>query len=149
MLRFITVRLLSSLPTIFIVLTLSFFMIRIAPGGPFNLERPLDPAVLANMKAVYNLDQPVWLQYLYYIGNVLRGDFGPSYIYKDYTVAELILQALPYSIVLGLWALSIAVIGGVIMGVYAALRQNSWVDYILTTGANWAEPIGEFRLVVD
>jgi oligopeptide transport system permease protein len=131
MLRFIFVRLLSSLPTIFIVLTLSFFMIRIAPGGPFNLERPLDPAVLANMKAVYNLDQPIHLQYLYYIGNVIRGDFGPSYIYKDYTVSELILQALPYSIVLGLWALVIAVFGGIAMGVYAALRQNSWADYLL------------------
>jgi oligopeptide transport system permease protein len=131
MLRFILVRLLSSLPTVFIVLTLSFFMIRIAPGGPFNLERPLEPHVLANLKAVYHLDQPLWAQYVYYLGNVLRGDFGPSFIYKDYSVSELILQALPYSLVLGSWALAIAVFGGVAMGVFAALRQNSWADYLL------------------
>ncbi|MBB1251299.1 ABC transporter permease [Rhizobium sp. G21] len=131
MLRFVSLRLLSALPTVFIVVTLSFFMIRIAPGGPFNLERPLEPQVLANIKAVYHLDQPLWLQYVYYLGNVLRGDFGPSFIYKDYTVAELILQALPYSMILGAWALAIAVFGGVLMGVYAALRQNSWPDYAL------------------
>ena len=131
MLRFILVRLLSSLPTVFIVVTLSFFMIRIAPGGPFNLERPLEPQVLANLKAVYHLDQPLWAQYVYYLGNVLHGDFGPSFIYKDYTVAELILQALPYSLVLGSWALVVAVLGGVTMGVYAALKQNSWADYLL------------------
>jgi oligopeptide transport system permease protein len=131
MLRFILVRLASSVPTIFIVVTLSFFMIRIAPGGPFNLERPLEPQVLANLKAVYHLDQPLWAQYVYYLGNVLHGDFGPSFIYKDYTVSELILQALPYSIVLGSWALLIAVCGGLVMGVYAALQQNSWADYLL------------------
>ncbi|SIQ52290.1 oligopeptide transport system permease protein [Rhizobium sp. RU20A] len=131
MLRFILSRLLSSAPTIFIVMTLSFFMIRLAPGGPFNLERPLQPEVMANLNAVYHLDQPVWKQYIFYLWNVLHGDFGPSFVYKDYTVSELILQALPYSLVLGAWALLIAVFGGIALGVYAALRQNSWADYLL------------------
>ncbi len=131
MLRFILSRLLSSAPTIFIVMTLSFFMIRLAPGGPFNLERPLAPEVLANLNAVYHLDQPVWKQYVFYLWNVLHGDFGPSFVYKDYTVSELIMQALPYSLVLGAWALVIAVFGGIALGVYAALRQNSWADYLL------------------
>ncbi len=131
MLRFILSRLLSSAPTIFIVMTLSFFMIRLAPGGPFNLERPLSPEVMVNLNAVYHLDQPVWKQYVFYLWNVLHGDFGPSFVYKDYTVSELILQALPYSLVLGAWALAIAVFGGIALGVYAALRQNSWADYLL------------------
>ncbi len=98
----------------------------LAPGGPFNLERPLAPEVLANLNAVYHLDQPVWKQYVFYLWNVLHGDFGPSFVYKDYTVSELIMQALPYSLVLGAWALVIAVFGGIALGVYAALRQNSW-----------------------
>lgn len=144
MLRFIFVRLLSAVPTIFLVVTLSFFMVRIAPGGPFNLERPLEPQVLANLKAVYHLDQPLWAQYLYYLGNVLHGDFGPSYIYKDYTVSELILQALPYSITLGSWALTIAVLGGIVMGVYAALHQNSWPDYLLMAFASLGNTIPNF-----
>jgi len=143
-LRFIFVRLMSALPTVFLVVTLSFFMIRIAPGGPFNLERPLEPQVLANIKAVYHLDQPIWTQYLYYLGNVLHGDFGPSYIYKDYTVAELILQALPYSLVLGSWALAIAVIGGIVMGVYAALHQNTWPDYVLMGVSSLGNTIPNF-----
>ncbi len=129
MLRFIFRRFISAVPTVFIVLTLSFFMVRIAPGGPFDLERPLSPEVMENLNRVYHLNEPLWQQYLYYISNVLQGDFGPSFVYKDYTVSELILQALPYSMVLGSWALAIAVFGGIAIGTWAALRQNSWIDY--------------------
>jgi oligopeptide transport system permease protein len=129
MLRFIFRRFISAVPTVFIVVTLSFFMVRIAPGGPFDLERPLSPEVMVNLNRVYHLNEPLWQQYLYYISNVLQGDFGPSFIYKDYSVSELILQALPYSLVLGSWALAIAVFGGIAIGTWAALRQNSWIDY--------------------
>ncbi|MFD2238934.1 oligopeptide ABC transporter permease OppB [Aureimonas populi] len=131
MLRFVLNRLLSAVPTIFIVVTISFFLMRLAPGGPFNLERPLPPQTMANLMATFQLDQPLYVQYWTYITNALRGDFGPSFIYRDYSIAELIGQALPYSITLGLWALVVAIVGGVAAGVTAALRQNGWVDYLV------------------
>ena len=86
------------MPTLFIVVTLSFFLMRFAPGGPFNLERPLPPATMENLMKAYHLDQPLWNQYLQYLKNAVTGDFGPSYIYKDNTIAELIGKGLPYSI---------------------------------------------------
>ncbi len=131
MTRFVFGRLLSAVPTLFIVVTLSFFLMRMAPGGPFNLERPLPPSTMANLMATYRLDQPLVVQYWTYLSNAVRGDFGPSFVYRDYSVAELILHALPYSVTLGLWALAFAVIGGTIAGVVAALRQNGWVDYLV------------------
>ena len=129
MFRFVLRHLMSAVPTLFIVVTLSFFMIRIAPGGPFNLERPLEPQVMENINRAFLLDQPLVVQYGHYLLNVLKGDFGPSFVYRDYSVAELILQGLPYSIKLGLWALALAVFGGVAMGTWAALRQNRLVDH--------------------
>ena len=131
MLRFVLRRLLSAIPTMFIVVSLSFFLIRFAPGGPFNLERPLPPQIMANLMRAYQLDQPLWTQYVHYLWNVLHLDFGPSYIYRDFTVTELILQSLPYSLELGTFAMLIALIGGVAVGVFAALRQNGAVDYLL------------------
>ena len=131
MLSFITRRLMSAVPTIFIVVTISFFLIRFAPGGPFNLERALPPQIVANMLRAYQLDQPLYLQYLHYLRNVLALDFGPSYIYRDFTVSQLIAQSLPYSLELGSFALLIAVVGGVAAGVAAALRQNGPIDYAI------------------
>jgi oligopeptide transport system permease protein len=135
MLRFVLRRLLSAVPTIFIVVTISFFLIRFAPGGPFNVERALPPQVMANLMRAYQLDQPLLQQYLHYMWNVLHLDFGPSYIYRDFTVTQLIAQSLPYSLKLGSFALIIAVVGGVAAGVVAALRQNSAVDYSLMSAA--------------
>jgi len=135
MLRFVLRRLLSAIPTMFIVVSLSFFLIRFAPGGPFNLERPLPPQIMANLMRAYQLDQPLWTQYVHYLWNVLHLDFGPSYIYRDFTVTELILQSLPYSLELGTFAMLIALIGGVAVGVFAALRQNGAVDYLLMSFA--------------
>ena len=129
MLRFVAKRLLSAVPTIFIVVTVSFFLIRFAPGGPFNLERPLPPQIMENMLRAYHLDEPLWQQYLAYMWNAFRGDFGPSYVYRDFTVAELISQSLPYSLGLGSLALVIALFGGVTAGIIAALRQNHAVDH--------------------
>jgi oligopeptide transport system permease protein len=131
MLRFVLRRFLSALPTLFIVVTLAFFMMRIAPGGPFNLERPLEPQVMENLNRAFHLDQSLMVQYGHYLLNVLKGDFGPSFVYRDYSVAELILQGLPYSVTLGLWALALALLGGVLTGTWAALRQNAAIDYLL------------------
>jgi oligopeptide transport system permease protein len=131
MISFVLRRLASAVPTLFIVVTISFFLMRFAPGGPFNLERPLPPQTMANLMATYHLDQPLWNQYLTYISNAVTGDFGPSYIYKDNTVAELIGKGLPYSMELGSYALLLALIGGVLAGTVAALRQNSFLDFLV------------------
>ncbi|WP_448953540.1 oligopeptide ABC transporter permease OppB [Labrys neptuniae] len=137
MFRFVLKRFASAVPTLFVVITISFFLMRLAPGGPFNLERPLPPQIMENMKRVYHLDDPLWQQYLTYMGNLLRGDFGPSYIYRDFTVRELMLQNLPYSLKLGSIALLIAVLGGVLLGTIAALRQNSLIDVMIMAVANF------------
>src|SRR6218665_1374833 len=126
---FVLRRLASAVPTVFVVVTISFFLMRFAPGGPFNLERPLPPQTMANIMATYKLDQPLFSQYLSYLGNALTGDLGPSFIYKDNTVSELIGKALPYSVELGAYAILIALIGGVTLGTIAALRQNSALDF--------------------
>jgi oligopeptide transport system permease protein len=129
MIAFILRRLASAVPTLFIVVTISFFLMRFAPGGPFNLERPLPPQTMANLMRTYQLDQPLWRQYVHYLSNAVTGDFGPSYIYKDNNVAQLIGKGLPYSVELGFYALLLAVVGGVIAGTIAALRQNSFLDF--------------------
>nr|WP_316657162.1 ABC transporter permease subunit [uncultured Gellertiella sp.] len=144
MINFAFRRLMSAIPTIFVVVTISFFMMRFAPGGPFNLERPLAPQTMANVMKTYGLDQPLWKQYLTYIAHAATGDFGPSFIYKDNTVAELIGKALPYSIELGLWALLVAVVGGVLLGTIAALRQNGMIDYLLMTIATIGVTVPNF-----
>jgi oligopeptide transport system permease protein len=127
--RFILKRLLVAIPTIFVIITLSFFLARTAPGGPFDADAALEPEIRANLEAAYGLDKPLFVQYVTYLGNILQGDLGPSVIYKDYTVNELIGIGLPVSLQLGLIATFVALVFGGILGVIAALRQNSWVDY--------------------
>ncbi|MGF9693562.1 ABC transporter permease subunit [Rhizobium sp. 0TCS1.26] len=144
MLNFIFRRLMSAIPTLFVVITISFFLMRVAPGGPFDLERPLPPQTMELLAKTYQFDQPLWKQYITYIGNALRGDFGPSFIYKDNTVAELIAQALPYSIQVGSIALGLALVGGVILGTIAALRQNGAIDFALMTFATVGMTIPNF-----
>lgn len=144
MTSFVLRRLMSAVPTIFIVVTISFFLMRFAPGGPFNLERPLPPQTMANIMATYKLDQPLFSQYLSYIGNAVTGDLGPSFIYKDNTVAELIGKALPYSIQLGSIAILVALIGGVLLGTIAALRQNSAIDFAVMSFATVGVTIPNF-----
>ncbi|MDX0761243.1 oligopeptide ABC transporter permease OppB [Sinorhizobium medicae] len=129
MISFILRRLASAVPTLFIVVTLSFFLMRFAPGGPFNLERPLPPSTMENLMRTYHLDQPLWRQYVHYLSNAVTGDFGPSYIYHDNNVAQLIGKGLPYSMELGFYALLLAVVGGVITGTIAALKQSSFLDF--------------------
>ena len=129
MLRYTLRRLASAVPTVFIIVTLTFFMIRLAPGGPFDLERPLDPLIMENLKRAYNLDGSLWSQYLTYMGNLLRGDLGPSFTKRDFTVNDLFAAGLPVSMLLGGLAITLAVVIGTALGALAALRQNSWLDY--------------------
>ena len=130
---YISKRILGVVPTLFIIVTISFFLIRMAPGGPFDSEREIPPEIAANLEAVYHLDEPLWKQYGYYIVNVLKGDFGPSFKYLDYDVTELIMQGFPVSLQLGLLAIILALVVGVILGVTAALRQNGAIDYLVMT----------------
>lgn len=132
MLSFILRRSLSAIPTLFIIITISFFLIRLAPGGPFDLERPLEAKVMENLNRIYQLDKPLIQQYLLYLGAVVRGDFGPSFILRDFSVGELFAQGLPVSMTLGALALSFAIIVGGTLGSIAALRQNSAIDYMVT-----------------
>ena len=126
-------RIAGVIPTLFIIVTISFFLIRMAPGGPFDSEREIPPEIAANLESVYHLNEPLWKQYGYYIVNVLKGDFGPSFKYLDYDVTELILQGFPVSLQLGLLAIILALVVGIILGVTAALRQNGVIDYLVMT----------------
>lgn len=122
-------RLLGAVPTLFLIVTVAFFLIRVAPGGPFDLERPLEAQVMANLLKVYHLDKPLWQQYLLYVQNLLQGNLGPSFIYRDFSVAELFARGLPVSIQLGGAALLLALCLGTALGTVAALRQNRPTDY--------------------
>ncbi len=114
-----------------VLITISFFLMRFAPGNPFSSERPLPPEVMANINAKYGLDKPVFEQYTTYLTNILHGDFGPSFKYKDFTVNELIAGALPVSAKVGCAAFIFTVIMGVGVGTIAALKQNTWIDYAI------------------
>ncbi|CDL80670.1 oligopeptide ABC transporter permease OppB [Xenorhabdus szentirmaii] len=129
MLKFILRRCLEAIPTLFILITISFFMMRLAPGSPFTGERKLPPEVMANIEAKYHLNDPIYKQYFNYLIQLSKGDFGPSFKYKDYSVNDLVAEALPVSAKLGLAAFVMAVIFGVSAGVIAALNQNTKWDY--------------------
>lgn len=129
MLRYIIRRLMGAIPTLFIIITISFFLMRLAPGGPFSRERSLPPEIEANLNKVYHLDDPLWLQFFSYLGDLLQGDFGPSFKYKDFSVGELIGGGFPTSLTLGGIAILLALAIGICAGTYAALRQNSRFDY--------------------
>ena len=123
------------IPTLFIIISISFFIIRIAPGGPFDVERSLPEQILQNIEAKYHLDEPVVVQFGRYLFDIVRGDLGPSYRYQDHDVNFYIFNALPNSMLLGIVALSISLIMGIGLGMLAALKQNSWVDYLTMSGA--------------
>ena len=129
MLRFIIRRLISLVPTLFLIVTFSFFIMKVAPGGPFSSERNLPPEVLANINREYHLDEPIFKQYVRYLGNMLRGDLGPSFRYKDYTVNDLIGNTMPNSLILGITALCSALFFGLLVGIISAVKRNSIADY--------------------
>ena len=130
MLSFVLKRLAIAVPTLLILVVLSFVLMYAAPGGPFNSERPLPPQVLANINAKYGLDQPFWKQIVDYVFNVVfHFDFGPSFQYEDRTVNDVIAQGFPVTLTYGFWSFVVAVVVGVSLGVAAAIRQNSILDY--------------------
>ena len=131
--RYFIRRILSIIPTLFIVITLSFFLIRLAPGGPFAREREVPEAILQNLMKRYHMDEPLIKQYLRYMGDVIRWDFGPSYRYRDLTVNEIIDEGLPISMSLGVISLVLATVGGIAVGIISALKQNRWQDYVVTS----------------
>ncbi|MFB9887243.1 oligopeptide ABC transporter permease OppB [Balneatrix alpica] len=129
MLNFILRRLFEAIPTLLVLITVSFLLMHMAPGSPFSSERALPPEILANIEAKYGLDKPLYQQYFTYLGNLIQGDLGPSFKYKDFTVNELVSQSFPVSAEIGIWAFVTAVVLGVLFGIVAALKQNTWVDY--------------------
>jgi oligopeptide transport system permease protein len=134
-LAFVMRRLLGAIPTLAIIVTLAFLLTRLAPGGPFDEEQALPPDIRANLEAAYGLDQPVAVQYGRYVAGLLRGDFGPSFKFRDFTVSELIGSGLPVSLTIGIAALLLAIALGVPVGVWAALARGRWPDRLLMSFA--------------
>jgi len=128
--RFIGFRILQAIPVILAVITVTFFLVRAAPGGPFDSEKAVSEQVKAALEARYRLDQPMYEQYLSYLGDLLHGDMGPSFYYPGRSVNDLIFQGLPITAELGLYALLIALIIGCAAGVFAALKPNTVQDYL-------------------
>ncbi len=134
MIRYITGRIFQAIPVLLILITVTFFMLRFVPGGPFTAEKAITPEVLRNLEAHYGMDKPLLNQYLSYMGNLLfHGDFGPSFKYSNRTVNEIIAQKLPVSLELGAWSLAVALFLGLSLGILASLKPNSWLDYIPST----------------
>jgi oligopeptide transport system permease protein len=129
MTKYIIRRLIGLIPTLFIVITISFFLVRIAPGGPFDAERQPPEQVKKNIEAKFHLDEPLYMQYLRYMSDILRGDLGPSFRYQDHDVNFYIANSLPNSLLLGFISLGLALILGIFAGIISALNQNTWVDY--------------------
>lgn len=144
MLSYILRRLVSALPTLFVVVTLAFFLIRLAPGGPFDLEQPLEAKVMENLNRIYKLDRPLIEQYWLYLTHLAVGDFGPSFYARDFQVSELLLKGLPVSALIGGLALLLAVIVGVVLGTIAAFRQNRPADYSVMVFATFGITIPTF-----
>ncbi|MGB1289582.1 MAG: ABC transporter permease [Porticoccaceae bacterium] len=135
MLRFIANRLLQAIPVLLVVISVTFLLIHSAPGGPFSAEKAVPPEVARALEAQYNLDQPLWQQYISYLGDVIQGDFGPSFKYSGRTVNELIAAGLPVTAELALYAMLVALIIGISAGVLAAVRPNTMQDYLPMSAA--------------
>jgi oligopeptide transport system permease protein len=129
MVRYFLTRLATAIPTLFIIVTITFFVMRAAPGGPFDQEQALPPEIIANLQHAYGQNLPLWRQYVRYLTSLAHGDFGPSYKYKDFTVTELISQGFPVTLELGSIAIVLALLLGIPLGALAAVRQNSLLDY--------------------
>ncbi len=126
-------RIFMAIPTLFFLITIAFFMMRLTPGGPFDTEKDISPVIQANLNKMYHLDQPLYKQYTHYILQLLQGNFGPSFQYKDYSVNDLIYAGFPVSLQLGIGAILIALTLGCIFGSIAAFKQNSRLDYVIMT----------------
>src|SRR5438270_12168918 len=130
MTHYIVRRILWLIPVLLFVTLITFTLMHVTPGGPWDKEKAVAPQIVANLNVKYNLDKPAWQQYLIYIGGVLHGDLGPSYTYQDRSVTSIILGGLPNTASLGIFAAIVAVIVGVPLGILAAMRQSSTLDYV-------------------
>ncbi|MDH5622208.1 MAG: ABC transporter permease subunit [Gammaproteobacteria bacterium] len=135
MLRYALLRVLGAIPTLMLVILLAFLMVHAAPGGPFDDERVLPADVAANIEAAYHLDEPLPAQFARYVSGLLRGDLGPSYRYRDHSVAELIGAGFPLSLQIGVLAMALALVLGISTGTAAALRQGTLLDRAVMTFA--------------
>jgi oligopeptide transport system permease protein len=131
MLSMLVKRFVGAIPTLFIIITLTFLMMRLTPGGPFDTGRVVSPEVQANLMRAYHLDEPLFQQYLRYLGDLLRGDFGPSFTSKDFSVTQLIRQGFPISFELGCSAMLLALVVGLVLGTFGALRRNQLSDHVV------------------
>ncbi|MEH6701126.1 ABC transporter permease [Parasphingorhabdus sp.] len=144
MLALITRRIMTAIPTLLVIILASFFLMRLAPGGPFDGERPLDPATQAALQQAYGLDRPLWEQAWLYVSRLVQGDFGPSLVYRDFTVSELIAQGLPISLMLGGLAILLALAIGVTAGLFAAVRAGQAADKTIMMFATVATALPTF-----
>jgi oligopeptide transport system permease protein len=135
MIRFVVQRLLQTIPVIWVIITATFFMIRLVPGGPFTAEKAVTPEIKRNLEAYYGMNKPLYRQYLDYTGSLLRGNLGPSFKYPTRSVNEIIAEKLPVSLELGFISLAIALGVGLPLGVLAAVRRNTWIDYTCSSVA--------------
>ncbi|SAK67157.1 binding-protein-dependent transport system inner membrane protein [Caballeronia temeraria] len=139
-------RVLLTLPTLLIVVTICYLLLHATPGGPFDGERKIPAEVLANLQAKYHLDEPLWKQYLLYLDGLLHGDLGASFRYADWSVNDLVLRALPVSLTIGGVSMLLAIVIGVGLGIAAALRRNSMADYVLMLASNAGNAFPSFVL---
>lgn len=146
MLNFIIRRIFIAIPTLLVLITISFILVHSAPGSPFTSDVDIHPQVMKNIEAKYHLDRPLIVQYGYYLKDVITWDFGPSFKYKDFTINELVNASFPVSIKIGILAFIFAFIVGVLAGIIAALNQNSKIDYIVMTFAMTGVAIPSFVL---
>jgi oligopeptide transport system permease protein len=129
--RYVLLRLLGAIPTLFLIMVLAFLLVHAAPGGPFDEERVLPPEIEANIRATYHLDEPLLNQFGRYLAGLLHGDLGPSFRYREHSVNELIASAFPWSLRIGGLAMLLAIAIGIPAGIYAACRQSSWMDRLV------------------
>ncbi len=139
-------RVLAAIPTMLVVITVCYLLLHATPGGPFDGERKVSAAVLANLQAKYHLDLPLWQQYLLYLQSLLQGDLGASFRYADWSVNDLVAGALPVSLAIGGGSLLLSLLIGVGLGIFAALRQNSAVDYLVMLLGNVGSALPSFVL---
>ncbi|HUI22238.1 MAG TPA: ABC transporter permease subunit [Methylocella sp.] len=135
MLRFFLTRVATAIPTLFVIIALSFFLMRLAPGGPFDSARTLDPSIAENLRHIYKLDRPLLEQFFYYLRSLADGDLGPSLHWRDFTVNELFATALPISVTLGAKAMLTAILAGTALGLFGAMSKG-WMGQRLIDGAS-------------
>ena len=139
-------RVLAAIPTVLVDITVCYLLLHATPGGPFDSDRKVSAAVLANLEAKYHLDLPLWQQYLLYLKGLLQGDLGASFRYADWSVNDLVAAALPVSLSIGGIAMLLSVLIGVSLGIFAALRQNSVVDHFVMLLGNVGSAVPSFVL---